>query len=400
MLSENRRSNAHVDWPLIVLTFALAVFGVLAVSVATFNTESDSAAPILNQIVSSTYSMRQAIFLLIAPVVVIVMMIVPSGILKRRANLFYYASIGILIVVTLTNGAQGVKAWVDTLWGYTIQPSEFAKITLILMLAKTLAKTDRPMSNRKEFFQIMSIIAWPAIAILSQGEFGTLIVMVFIFAVMLYFANVSLKLLGTFAAIGIVGIAALYFFSVASGADNYRLNRILAFFNPEMYSQGDAYQQMQSKTAIGSGGLNGIGMYVNGAMYQLNYVPADWTDFIFSTIGEAYGFVGCIIITVIYLLMVLRMLYLAAYTKDRFGQLVIIGVMAMFLYHIYQNIAMTIGLMPITGIPLPFLSYGGSNMVSNMACIGIVLNITKNRSLAQSFETPQMSLRGRYFGET
>jgi len=400
MLSENRRSNAHVDWPLIILAFALAIFGVLAISVASFSTTSDSSAPLLNQIVNSTYSMRQTIFLLLAPIVVIVMMVLPSGMLKRRANLFYYISIGMLFVVTLTNGAEGVKAWVDILWDYTIQPSEFAKIFFILMLAKTLAKTDRPMSNRKEFIQIILLLVWPAIAIMSQGEMGTLIVMVFIFAVMLFFGNVSLKLLGTFLAIGIIAIAAIYFFSVASGIDDYRLNRILAFFNPEFYSQNAAYQQSQSKLAIGSGGLHGIGMYVDGAIYQLNYVPADWTDFIFSSIGEAYGFIGCIAITITYMLLILRMLYLAAYTKDRFGQLVIIGVMAMFLYHIFQNIAMTIGLMPITGIPLPFLSYGGSNMISNMACIGIVLNITKNRSLAQSFETPQMSLRGRYFGET
>ncbi len=399
MLSENRRSNAHVDWVLIALTFVLSLFGVLAISVATYNTNSDPTASILNQIVGSYYSMRQAIFLFIAPIVVIVMMVVPNGMLKRRAELFYYASIFLLIVVAITNGAEGVKAWVDILWGYTIQPSEFAKITLILMLAKSLSKTDRPMSNMREAMKIMMIIAWPALAIMAQGEMGTLIVMIFIFAVMLYFSNVSMKLLASFVAIGVIGIAAIYFFAVASGSDNYRLNRILAFFNPELYSQNDAYQQTQSMIAIGSGGLHGVGMYVDGAIYQLDYVPADWTDFIFSSIGEAYGFVGCIAIVGTYLLMILRMLYLAAYTKDRFGQLVIVGVMAMFLYHVFQNVAMTIGLMPITGIPLPFLSYGGSNMVSNMACIGIVLNVTKNRSLAQSFETPQTSLRGRYFGE-
>lgn len=399
MLSENRRSSAHIDWVLIILTFALAIFGVLAVSVATFSTESDPTAPILNQIVSSSSSMKQAIFLLIAPVVVVFMTVVPSGMLKRRANLFYFASIVVLLIVTITNGAEGVKAWVDTLWGYTIQPSEFAKITFILMLAKALAKTDQPMSNRREFIHIMALMAFPAIAILLQGEMGTLIVMVFIFGVMLYFGNVKLKVLGGLIAAGVFAIAVVYFLVVASGTDNYRLNRILAFLNPEMYSQNDAYQQTQSMIAIGSGGLRGVGMYVNGAIYQLNYVPADWTDFIFASIGEAYGFVGCITITTVYLLMVLRMLYLAAYTKDRFGQLVIVGVMAMFLYHVFQNMAMTMGLMPITGIPLPFLSYGGSNMVSNMACIGIVLNITKNRSLSQSFETPQVSFRGKYFGE-
>ena len=136
-----------------------------------------------------------------------------------------------------------------------------------------------------------------------------------------------------------------------------------------------------SKIAIGSGGLSGRGMFVQGAFSQLDYVPEDWTDFIFSTIGEAFGFVGCALVILVYLLIILRMLYLARYTMDRFGQMVIIGVMAMLLFHVFENVGMTTGLMPVTGIPLPFLSYGGSNLVTNMAGIGLVLNVIKNRSV-------------------
>ena len=146
----------------------------------------------------------------------------------------------------------------------------------------------------------------------------------------------------------------------------------------------------QSKIAIGSGGISGIGMFVNGSMSQLDYVPADWTDFIFSTIGEAFGFIGCGVILLIYLLIILRMVYLARFTQDKFGQMIIIGVMAMFLFHVFQNIAMTLGLMPIAGIPLPMLSYGGSNMVTNMAGVGLVLNVVKNRSLSAAVNTPQL----------
>ena len=145
----------------------------------------------------------------------------------------------------------------------------------------------------------------------------------------------------------------------------------------------------QSKIAIGSGGLYGIGPFVDGSYAQLDYVPADWTDFIFSSIGEAFGFVGCMIILVVYLLIILRMLYLARFTQDKFGALVITGVMGMLLFHVFENIGMTTGLMPITGIPLPFLSYGGSNMVTNMGGVALVLNVTKNRSLAHAIITPQ-----------
>lgn len=188
----------------------------------------------------------------------------------------------------------------------------------------------------------------------------------------------------------VLAVLALYGFLVASGSDNYRLQRILAFINPEQYASTDAYQQRQSMMTIGSGGMTGIGIFVDGSMSQLDYVPADWTDFIFSTIGEAFGFVGCTIIIVVYLLMILRMLYLARHTRDKFGMLVIIGVMAMLLFHVFENIGMTLGLMPITGIPLPFLSYGGSNMVTNMGGVGLVLNVTKNRSLT-TFMTPQLT---------
>ena len=118
-------------------------------------------------------------------------------------------------------------------------------------------------------------------------------------------------------------------------------------------------------------------------------MPADWTDFIYATIGETWGLIGCVGVLVGYILIILRMLYLAWFTRDKFGRLIIIGVMGMLLFHVLENIAMTLGLMPITGIPLPFLSYGGSNMMTNMGGIGLVLNVTRNRSLSLSVSTPQ-----------
>jgi len=367
--------------------------------VATFSTTSDASAPILNQIANSVYGGRQAIFVFISPVVIISITVIPQEIIKKYANLLFFLSIVMLFIVTATNGAAGVKAWVDVIWGYTIQPSEFAKIAFILMLAKYLSRTSQPMSNRSEVLRTLLILVVPVAAIVSQGEMGTIIVLVFIFGVLLFFAGVKLKVLGGLISTLVVFIAIFYIISVTSSSENYRINRILAFFSPELYAQNDAYQQMQSMTAIGSGGRDGVGLFVDGSIYQLNYVPANWTDFIFSTIGEAFGFIWCTAVIGVYLLLVLRMLYLAAFTKDRFGQLVIIGIMAMFLYHIFQNIAMTIGAMPITGIPLPFISYGGSNLVSNMVCIGIVLNITKNRSKLSHPITPQVpSSKRRFFG--
>ena len=388
-ITENRHSRAHVDGILLAMVFGMALFGIVAVCVATYSPQSTSDASFLNHVFESDYTKKQCLFVLVAPLVVGVIMAFPFDILRRRAELFYWASFILLAVTTVFNRATGVKAWLDTLWGYTIQPSEFAKLAMILILAKNLARQDRPMADMKSFIHIFMLVILPGMVILLQGETGSLLVIIFMFAVMMYFSNVSMKTLIILASIAILGILALYGFMIATGSTDYRLARIAGWMNPELFSSSDAYQQTMSKMTIGSGGLSGNGMFVSGAISQLNYVPADWTDFIYATIGETWGFIGCVAVLIGYVLILLRMLYLAWFTRDKFGRLIIIGVMGMLLFHVLENIAMTLGLMPITGIPLPFLSYGGSNMMTNMGGVGLVLNVTRNRSLNVSVNTPQ-----------
>lgn len=388
-ITENRHSRAHVDGVLIALVFAMSLFGIVAVCVATYSPQSTTDTSFLNHIFESSYATRQCLFLLVAPLIVGVIMAFPFDILRRRAEVFYWAAFILLSVTTIFNRATGVKAWLDTLWGYTIQPSEFAKLAMILVLAKELAKKDRPLADARSFVRVFMLVLIPGAVILLQGETGSLLVIIFMFAVMMYFSNVSLKTLGILAAIAILGVLALYGFMIATGSTDYRLARIAGWLNPELYSSSDAYQQTMSKMTIGSGGMYGNGMFRSGAISQLNYVPADWTDFIYATIGETWGFVGCVAVLIGYVLILLRMLYLAWFTRDKFGRLIIIGVMGMLLFHVLENIAMTLGLMPITGIPLPFLSYGGSNMMTNMGGVGLVLNATRNRSLSSSVNTPQ-----------
>lgn len=388
-ITENRHSRAHVDGVLIAMVFGMALFGIVAVCVATYSPQSTSDASFLNHVFESDYTKKQCLFVLIAPLVVGVIMAFPFDILRRRAELFYWASFILLAVTTVFNRATGVKAWLDTLWGYTIQPSEFAKLAMILILAKNLSRQDRPMADMKSFIHIFMLVILPGMVILLQGETGSLLVIIFMFAVMMYFSNVSMKTLIILASIAILGVLALYGFMIATGSTDYRLARIAGWMNPELFSSSDAYQQTMSKMTIGSGGLSGNGMFVSGAISQLNYVPADWTDFIYATIGETWGFIGCVAVLIGYILILLRMLYLAWFTRDKFGRLIIIGVMGMLLFHVLENIAMTLGLMPITGIPLPFLSYGGSNMMTNMGGVGLVLNVTRNRSLNVSVNTPQ-----------
>jgi len=399
LIVESKKTRAHTDWFLIVMVMLMSLIGIGAVAVATFSASSEAATP-LTHIVESSFAMRQSLFVIIAPVIMTIMINIPYYWFKRFANGLYFAANALLLIVWVFNRATGVKAWLDTLWGFTIQPSEFAKLAMILILAKTLSSMDLLTHPLKALGRVALIIAIPSMIIIGSGEMGSLLVIFFMFAIMLWFSGFDWKILVGIGLLGVAAVVALFAFLYFSGSDSYRLTRILAFIDPASYSSSGAYQQTQSKIAIGSGGLYGIGFFVDGAMSQLNYVPADWTDFIFATIGEAVGFRGCLVLIGMYLIIIIHMLRLAYYTRDRFGALIIIGVLSMFLFHVFENIGMCIGVMPITGIPLPFMSYGGSNMVTNMAGIGMILNVTKNRSLAPSkntINTPQKEASLRHF---
>ncbi|MEG0741906.1 MAG: FtsW/RodA/SpoVE family cell cycle protein [Clostridia bacterium] len=397
VINESRRSHAHFDFQLAALVFAMAAFGVLSVSVATFSTNSATEDTLLNYIVASYYGLRQAIFFMIAPVIVGVITYFPYEFIRRRSTLFYYFACGLLLVA-LAGKAAGVKAWIDIIWGYTLQPSEFVKLACIIVTAKYLETNTDPLGSLRSFVTLAILMGVPWALTLAQGEMGSVLVMIFVFGIMLYFGGIRLRIMGGILATAVIGIALLYGIMISTGSDNYRLERILSFINPALVDESAVYQVTQSKIAIGSGGLHGIGIFVPGSFSQLDYVPEDWTDFIFSTIGEAFGFVGCGLVVLMYLLIILRMLFLARYTVDRFGQMVIIGVMAMMLFHVFENVGMTTGLMPVTGIPLPFLSYGGSNLVTNMAGVGLVLNVIKNRSITtMPGLAPQTTLKGKYY---
>ncbi len=396
MLNESWRSRAHFDITLTVLVFVLAAFGVLSVSVATFSTDSSVEDTLLNYIVASHYGLRQAIFFLISPVVIGVITFFPYEFIRRRSQLFYYFSCGLLLVA-LGGQAAGVKAWIDVIWGYTLQPSEFMKLACIIVTAKFLEKNDDPMGNMSSAIRLTLLMGIPWLLTLAQGETGSVMVAIFLFGVMMFFGGMRLRIMGGIIAVAVIGVAVLYGATMASGSTDYRLTRILSFVNPELVDEAATYQVNNSKIAIGSGGLYGVGSFVQGSFSQLDYVPEDWTDFIFATIGEAYGLAGTLFVVLTYLLIIIRLLYLARYTGDRFGQMVIIGVMGMLLFHVFENVGMTTGLMPVTGIPLPFLSYGGSNLITNMAGIGLVLNVVRNRSVMNSeMLTPQTGISAKY----
>ena len=377
MIAENRRARAHIDIPLILMVAGLSLFGVIAVCVATYSIDS-TAETLMAHIVESSSAMRQCFFLLLAPVIVSVIINIPYHILKRFTPAAYFGATALVLVTWVTNRAEGVKAWTDVIWGYTIQPSEFIKLAMILMLARDLSKEDRPLSTMKDFLHIVMRVGVPGVIILASGETGSLIVIVFFFAVMLFFSNVNMKLLLTLGAFAVLAVLALYGAMIALDIEDYRLSRILAFFNPELSPLDDAYQMRQSQIAIGSGGFSGIGTFVDGSMSQLNYVPADWTDFIYATIGEAWGFVGCFLLIAVYLVLIWRCCHICLNAPDLFGTLLASGITIMLALQVILNIAVVTSSMPPTGIALPFISYGGNSLLIFMASMGILLNISRH----------------------
>ena len=394
MTETRRRSQAHFDWPLLVVVYALSFFGILCITMATYDVDLSADAPLLNKILNSRSGMWQSIFLLVSPVVIFVIMAIPTDLFRARAQLVYFGVLG-LLVVTLVAGqaSSNLRGWLrSNILGRSIQPSEFAKLSILLMLARYLSKYEKPMARFREFMTAMLIVGVPSVVVLAQGETGTVIVIAFMFMAMIYFAGADVRLVLGIIAVGVVGIGIIVGYALMSETTDYRILRLLAFMDPQKYEQSGGYQIIKSQTCIGAGQLTGIGTFLEGSWTTLGYVPESSTDSIFSVVGESFGFIGCMSVLAAYFFIVIRMIYLARFTPDKFGRLVIIGVMAMLFFHVFQNIAMSMGIMPITGIPLPFLSYGGSNFISNIAAVALVLNITRGRSAASlnTLQTPTL----------
>lgn len=392
---ETKRSRPFFDVLLLLMMYTLMILGVLFISVATYDPSVSADLPLIGKVIKSNSGSWQAIFTVASPLVVWFIVSIPYEQFRNYAKPFYIVVISLLVLTLGTQSIRNVSAWFELALGRMLQPSEFAKIAIILMLARRLSSNAKPMSTFADAFFSIGTAALPTLITLGQGEAGSAIVMAVIFYIMIYFGGADWKWLVGLGLIALIGIGVVFGYGIISGSDNYRLLRILSFLDPHKYAQSAGLQILNSQEAIGSGGLKGVGLFVIGSHSQLNFVPEDWTDFVFASIGEAVGFIGCVIILLLYMGMILRMLYLARYTYDKYGRLIIVGVMAMMFFHVFQNVSMTIGLMPITGIPLPFLSYGGSNLLTNVIGVSLVLNVTLNRSGKVSNFAMPVSVPGR-----
>ena len=276
----------------------------------------------------------------------------------------------ILLIIVLVIGStnKGAKSWIMLAGGFNIQPSELVKLIIIVVLAFVLSKKGE-IETFKGLIPVLAIVAIPVCLIMLQPDLGTVLVFAGIAVGMLFMSGVKFKYLGI-----LFGAAAACFPVFWHFLKAYQKNRLLTFIDPSLDPLGAGYNIIQSKIAIGSGGIYGKGLF-HGTQATLNFLPAPQTDFIFSVIGEEIGFIGALVILLLYFIVIWRGIRIAAEAKDTFGSLMATGVVCMYLCHILLNIGGATGIMPLTGLPLPLMSYGGSSLVTNMAALGILESV-------------------------
>ena len=289
----------------------------------------------------------------------------------------YFVCLGLLIGVLFTPEVYGARSWFR-FGNFGVQPSEITKVVYILLVAKfmeIILKRDKKAINKwYNVLGVFGIMLLPVALILKQPDFGTAFVFLFITIIMLFKAGINYKYIIIGLLVLIIAVPAVYFFLL----NDIQKERILVFLNPGLDPLGSGYNAIQSKIAVGSGKMFGTGL-LKGTQTQYGYLPVKTSDFIFSVISEEMGFIISTLLVIIYTVLLIRIVNISKTARDTFGSLVAIGVFAMIFFHFIENIGMTMGLLPITGIPLPFVSYGGSNLLTNFIAIGIVLSISARR---------------------
>ncbi len=358
-----------LDWMLLIVTLALSGFGIFAVYVAGGG-EGQGLA--ISQGMGFIAGLAGAIPLAL----------INYRIWQRHLRWIYIAVVLMLVVVIVMGAAAGgAQRWID-LGPIRVQPSEFAKLGVVVVLAGYFA--ERHVGDGMVFVKSIAIIALPAFLVFVQPDLGTALVFAAVFVLMTFTAGARLWQLAMLALATVVGAVVVIKFKILK---EYQMDRLTVFLDPE--GSGDVgYQVAQSKTAIGSGGLTGKGIDAN-TLSNLGFLPENHTDFIFSNLGERLGFVGCGLLLLLFFLLIWRILHIATISRDRFGVLLAVGVATIFLFHVFVNVGMTMGIMPVTGIPLPFISYGRSSLVVSVISLGLLQSVAmRARSEAARHQFP------------
>ena len=365
----DRRLIQNFDWLLLILLLLLAAISVANLYSAIYPTKAFGGQAIFY---------RQIYWFILGFSVFLLVTTFNYKSLERLARPVWLISVALLVaVLILGKWTAGSRRWLS-LGLITFQPSELAKISVILLLAKMLSERDHVAEyTLRELVKHILIILIPTALILKEPDLGTALLLVFVSGSMMLFARINWKI---YLGIGITAIGCVPLLWL--GLKDYQRERILTFLNPDRDPLGAGYHIKQSKIAIGSGQLWGKG-YLEGTQTKLNFLPEQHTDFAFSVFAEEWGFVGSIVLLALYFILIFWGLDIARNSKDKFGTMVAVGIVCIMLWQVVINLGMVMGLLPVVGIPLLLFSYGGSSLISTMAMLGLLMNISMRRFMFQ-----------------
>lgn len=357
----------NVEWWVLIVALILSIIGIVALFSATQESGYNEFK-------------KQIIWLIVSIIIMIIIMLINYEKLIKFSPIIYGILMILLISVLFTEPINGARSWFDI--GFmSFQPGEFAKIAVVLFLAYVISKFQA--RGKDEINKPLKLLAsimvalFPVFLIIIQPDYGTAVTFLFILIAMLFVAGIKKQYIITALIVILISIPLIYQFILPAHAKA----RIDIFLNPESDARGAGYNVLQSKLAIGAGQLTGMGV-LKGNQTQLGFLYPKTTDFIYSVIGEEMGFIVAGAIIILYVVLITKSIYVAKTSKDDVGAYLATGIAAIFLFHMIENIGMTMGLLPITGVPLLFVSYGGSSMITSYICIGLLLSISSKRQKA------------------
>jgi rod shape determining protein RodA len=366
----------RLDWILLAAVVALVAYGLWAVAgITRHDVEGNESYYVVRQAIAA--GLGFAGFL-------VALAIDPDRYRRAQAWIYGVTILGVLLVYPLAETTRGSKRWIE-LGPFQFQPSEFGKLLFVLALAGFLADRARRLHEPVVVLQTVGLALVPILLVFKQPDLGTALVYAAALAACLFVAGVRWAHLAVLASVAALFVAAVVWFLPAAGVEvlePYQTARLTGFTNPDSDPAGATYNVNQSMTAIGSGGLSGRG--VTGATQtRLDYLPEHATDFVFASLAEQRGFFGAALLLCLYLLVVWRGLRVLTVSRDAFGAIVAGGIVVAFLFQVFVNVGMTMGIAPVTGIPLPFVTVGGSSMVANLTAIGVLQAIHSRGNLGR-----------------
>ena len=369
---DTKRFLRRLDFPLLIASLAIIIYSLITISSAThINTPSEDRF---------WFVQRQGMFAVMNVIFAAFFLNFDyRGLQQYGKKLYIFNLIMLLAVMFFGHAALGAQRWIQ-LGPISIQPSEFSKLIMIICMASVLESRFGTLNSLSDLIPVAIYIGIPFMLVLKQPDLGTSLVFMAIFFGMVIACGIRWRILVGIAAAGIASFPLLWNFVLK----DYQKMRLTVFLDPNVDPLGSGYHIIQSKIAIGSGMLFGKGIF-QGTQSQLDFLPENHTDFIFAVVGEEFGFVGAAVLLLLYLIVMMRGIQIAREAADMFGRLLAVGITSMLAFHVLVNVGMTTGIMPVTGIPLPLMSYGVSALTTDIFAIAILLNVNMRKNKLSLF---------------